>query len=110
MSALSYGDRESNPSNSNFPSSFSESTYDAPTPHPKQLNICVPPLPMKNQPNKSLTPSPSSSAASTITQDDNMDAVISIEKPMNKSLLSPEKNATSDTLNDKSRDDTQTES
>jgi hypothetical protein len=61
-----------------------ESAYDAPLPQPKQLNIPVPPLPVKNHTN--LTPSPSSSTASTITQDDNIDAMISIDKPTNKIL------------------------
>lgn len=71
------------PSSNRFPS-FSESSYDAPIPHPKQININVPPLPMKNQ------PSPSSSTASTVTQDDNIDAIISIDKPMQKSFLQSE--------------------
>lgn len=91
MSTLSHRDRESNQSN-RFPS-FSEPSYDAPVPHPKQLNINVPPLPMKNLQNINLTPSPSSSTASTITQDDNIDAIISIDKPMNKNFLQPEENA-----------------
>lgn len=108
MSTLSHRDRESNQSNSKFPSSF-ESTYDAPIPHPKQLNINVPPLPMKNQTNTNLTPSPSSSTASTVTQDDNIDAIISIVKPMNKNFLQPEASATSVVLNEKLRDDQQTD-
>lgn len=96
MSTLSHRDRESNQSNNKFPS-FSESSYDAPIPHPKQLNINVPPLPMKNRTNENLTPSPSSSTASTITQDDNIDAMISVDKPMNKNFLETpkEENATS---------------
>lgn len=90
MSTLSHRDRESNQSNNKFPS-FSESSYDAPTPQPKQLNINVPPLPMKNRANTNLTPSPSSSTASTITQDDNIDAIISVDKPMKKNFLEQEK-------------------
>lgn len=105
MSTLSQRDRESNQSNNRFPS-FSESSYDAPIPHPKQLNINVPPLPMKNQTNSNLTPSPSSSTASTVTQDDNIDAIISVEKPMNKNFLQTEPIATtSKVLNEKSRDE-----
>ena len=103
MSTLSHRDRESNQSNNKFPSfSVSESSYDAPIPHPKQLNINVPPLPMKNQGNTNLTPSPSSSTASTVTQDDNIDAIISVEKPMNKSFLQA---GTSHVLNEKLRDE-----
>lgn len=108
MSTLSHRDRESNQSNNKFPSSF-ESTYDAPIPHPKQLNINVPPLPMKNQTNANLTPSPSSSTASTVTQDDNIDAIISIDKPMNKNFLQPEDTTTAVVLNEKLRDDQQTD-
>lgn len=104
MSTLSHRDRESNQSNNKFP--FSETSYDAPIPHPKQLNINVPPLPMKNQGNSNLTPSPSSSTASTVTQDENIDAIISVEKPMNKNFLQPADNSTSHVLNEKSRDDT----
>lgn len=104
MSTLSHRDRESNQSNSKF-SSFSEPSYDAPIPHPKQLNINVPPLPMKNQGNTNLTPSPSSSTASTVTQDDNIDAIISVEKPMNKNFLQTAENTTSHILNEKSRDE-----
>lgn len=89
MSSHSPGhrDRESNQSNYKFPNNI-DSTYDAPIPHPKKLNISVPvpPLPAKNNGNSNLTPSPSSSTASTVTQDDNLDAIISIEKPMNKDL------------------------
>jgi len=84
MSTLSHrDDRNSNQSTNKFggTSSSPESTYDAPIPHPKKLNIAVPPLPEKNFSN---APSPSSSTASTITQDDNIDAVI--DKPMNKDL------------------------
>lgn len=104
MSTLSHPDRESNQSNNRFPS-FSESNYDAPIPHPKQLNINVPPLPMKNQTSLNLTPSPSSSTASTVTQDDNIDAIISVEKLMNKNFLQTEATAISNVLNEKSRDE-----
>lgn len=105
MSTLSHHrDRESNQSSNKFPS-FSESSYDAPIPHPKQLNINVPPLPMKNQTNANLTPSPSSSTASTVTQDDNIDAMISVEKPMKKNFLQAEENANSNIQIDKSRDE-----
>ena len=88
MSTLSQRNRESDKSNNTFPSNL-DSTYDAPVPHPKKLNISVPlpPLPAKNI-NSNLAPSPSSSTASTVTQDDNIDAIISIEKPMNKDLNS----------------------
>lgn len=113
MSSISQRDRESDVSNNStnkFPS-FSESSYDAPIPHPKQLNINVPPLPMKNHHNTNLTPSPSSSTASTITQDDNIDAIISVDKPMNKNFLQAEEAATtSEVVNEKkSRDDQQTD-
>lgn len=104
MSTLSHRDRESNQSNNKFPS-FSESSYDAPIPHPKQLNINVPPLPMKNQMSVNLTPSPSSSTASTITQDENIDAIISIDKPMEKIFLQTDQAANGNILNDKSRDE-----
>lgn len=107
MSSISHRDRdrESNQSNNRFPS-FSEPSYDAPIPHPKQLNINVPPLPIKNQTNANLTPSPSSSTASTITQDDNIDAIISIDKPMNKNFLQKEMNVPTSILNDnKPRDE-----
>lgn len=103
MSTLGHRDRESDQSNNRFPS-FSEPRYDAPIPHPKQLNINVPPLPMKNQTSANLTPSPSSSTASTITQDDNIDAII-IDKQMNKNVLQTEAGATSNNLNDKPRDE-----
>ena len=81
-------DRESQQSNNRFPSN--DGTYDAPIPHPKKLNISVPvpPLPDRSRNNSNLTPSPSSSTTSTVTQDDNIDAIISIEKPMNKDLSS----------------------
>jgi hypothetical protein len=78
-------DRASNQSNSRQFANI-EGAYDAPIPHPKKLNISVPPLPAKNNINTNLTPSPSSSTASTVTQDDNIDAIISIEKPMHKDL------------------------
>lgn len=104
MSTLSRRDRESDQSDNKFPS-FSESSYDAPITHPKQLNINVPPLPMKNHTNASLTPSPSSSTASTITQDENIDSMISVVKPMNKNFLQPGETATSIVLNEKSRDE-----
>jgi hypothetical protein len=85
MSNISQRDRESNQSNK-FPSNI-ETTYDAPIPHPKKLNISpVPPLPAKNHISSNLAPSPSSSTASTVTQDDNIDAIISVEKPINKDL------------------------
>lgn len=86
MSANSPPDRESQQSNIRFPMT-SDSTYDAPTPAPKKLNIsvAVPPLPDRRI-HSNLTPSPSSSTASTVTQDDNIDAIISVEKPMNKDL------------------------
>lgn len=89
MSANSPPDRESQSSNSRFPSTV-ESTYNVPTPNPKKLNIPVPvpPLPDRCRNNSNLTPSPSSSTASTVTQDDNIDAIISVEKPMNKDLNS----------------------
>lgn len=108
MSTLTHRDRESNQSSNRFPS-FSEPSYDAPIPHPKQLNINVPPLPMKNGTSANLTPSPSSSTASTITQDDNIDAIISIDKPMNKNFLQPEENATGNILDDKSSRDESTD-
>lgn len=95
MSTFSHRDRESNQSNSKFPS-FSESNYDAPIPHPKQLNINVPPLPAKNHNN--LTPSPSSSTASTITQDENIDSIISVEKPMRKNFLQTDVSSSSNIL------------
>jgi hypothetical protein len=85
MSSQSQRDRESNQSNNRFPSNL-DSTYDAPIPHPKKLNISVPPLPAKNHIHSNLAPSPSSSTASTATQDDNIDAIISVEKPTNKDL------------------------
>lgn len=113
LSSISQRDRESDGSNNStnkFPS-FSESSYDAPIPHPKQLNINVPPLPMKNHHNTNLTPSPSSSTASTITQDDNIDAIISVDKQMNKNFLQAEQVAsTSGVVNEKkSSDDQQTD-
>jgi ABC-type molybdate transport system substrate-binding protein len=61
---------------------------------------------MKNNANTNLTPSPSSSTASTVTQDDNIDAIISIDKPMNKIFLQTEEvNATGLDPNIKSRDE-----
>lgn len=88
MSANTPPDRVSQQSNNRFPPT-AEGTYDAPIPHPKKLNISVtsPPLPDRRINNSNnLSPSPSSSTASTITQDDNIDAIISVEKPMNKDL------------------------
>lgn len=90
MSANSPPDRESQQSNNRFPMTV-DSTYDAPIPQPKKLNISVavpPQLPDRGRNNSNLTPSPSSSTASTVTQDDNIDAIISVEKPMNKDLNS----------------------
>lgn len=83
MSTMTRRERETSPSNK-FSSNIDSATYDAPLPQAKQLNIPVPPLPLKNH--TSSTPSPSSSTASTITQDDNIDAMVLIEKPMNKIL------------------------
>lgn len=59
---------------------------------------------MKNHQNPNLTPSPSSSTASTATQDENIDAIISIDKPMNKNFLQTEAGAVDSVLNEKSRD------
>lgn len=87
------------PTSNRFPS-FSESSYDAPIPNPKQININVPPLPMKNQPSPST-----SSTASTVTQDDNIDAIISIDKPMQKSFLQAEASPLSNDLNVKPKDE-----
>lgn len=89
MSANSPPDRESQQSNNRFPTT-SEGTYNVPIPNPKKLNIPVPvpPLPDRSRNTSNLTPSPSSSTASTVTQDDNIDAIISVEKPMNKVLNS----------------------
>lgn len=91
-SSMSPPDRVSQQSNNRFPPT-AESNYDAPIPHPKKLNISVgvPPLPdRRNNNSNNLSPSPSSSTASTITQDDNIDAVISVKKPMNKDLSNGE--------------------
>lgn len=87
MSTLSHRNRESDQSNNRFPV-MENGTYDAPVPHPKKLNISVPlpPLPAKNINGSNLASSPSTSTAST--QDENIDAIISIEKPMNKDLNS----------------------
>jgi hypothetical protein len=104
MSQNSHRDRESNQSNNRQFANSIESTYDAPIPHPKKLNISVPPLPAKNNINTNLTPSPSSSTASTVTQDDNIDAIISIDKPMHKDL-----NGKPDVMNDTQTDNTKLE-
>jgi hypothetical protein len=93
MSNNSPPDRVSQQSNNRFPSQV-DSTYDAPIPHPKKLNISVPvpPLPDRSRNmSTNLTPSPSSSTASTVTQDDNIDAIISVDKPMNKDLSGGDK-------------------
>lgn len=101
MSIRSHPDRESNQSNNRFPNNI-DNTYDAPIPHPKKLNISVnvPPLPAKNNINSNLAPSPSSSTASTVTQDDNIDAIISVDKPMHKDLNGSEADVMNDTQTD----------
>jgi hypothetical protein len=80
-------ERVSQQSNNRFPST-NEGTYNVPIPNPKKLNIPVPVPPVlpDRRNNSNLTVSPSSSTASTVTQDDNIDAIISVEKPMNKDL------------------------
>jgi hypothetical protein len=70
-------------SNHNERFNFPESTYDAPIPFPKQLNINVPPLPMKNQmPETSLN-----SQSSNSSQDENIDTMITVDKTTNKEVL-----------------------
>lgn len=82
-------DRESNQSNEKV--SMQEANYDAPATYPKKLNINVPPLPSKNQPKNiavdETTNLQSSTSSNSSSQDENIDAMIVIDKPTNKNVL-----------------------
>lgn len=82
-------DRESNQSNDKI--IIQETNYDAPVTYPKKLNINVPPLPLKNQQQANVidetTNLQSSTSSNNSSQDENIDAMIMIDKPTNKNVM-----------------------